>query len=83
MTIHPRYAIICVMKDSTTPICSHCNDSGFNGQEEWKYKPDTSEWDFCDEGCEESLRCWQSDQDDKAYSHAERCFTDHGYAMGN
>jgi len=71
------------MKESTPPpACSHCNDSGFNG-DEWEYKADTKEWDFCDKGCEAAEMCWDIDQADKAYSHAERCFTDHGYAMGN
>ena len=70
------------MKDSTPPpTCSHCNDSGFNG-EEWA-KLDDGSYDYCEKGCETSQMCWQIDQDDKAYSHAERCFTDHGYAMGN
>ena len=71
------------MKDSTPPpTCSHCNDSGFNTGEEWDRLDDGS-YDYCDKGCEAAEMCWQIDQDDKAYSHAERCFTDHGYAMGN
>ena len=66
-----------------SPKCSHCNDSGFNGAEWGRKENSPKEYDFCDKGCDESIMCWEIDQADKAYEHAERCFTDHGYAMGN
>ena len=63
------------MKNSTPPDCSHCNDTGFEA-DEWAS-------DYCEKGCAAAEMCASIDSSEKAYSHAERCFTDHGYARGN
>ena len=87
-----RYDMIGVMIPTTTTDCSKCSDTGYvgatwilleDGSREWEI-PENVAWsdrEFCD--CAEGNSSWQSEQDDAAYSHAERCFTDHGYARGN
>ena len=76
------------MKSTTSFDCSKCSDTGYVGatwlsSEIWEL-PENVAWSdraLCD--CEEGQRSWHCEEEDRAYSHAERCFTDHGYAMGN
>ena len=80
-----RNVILCIMKSTTSFDCSKCSDTGYVGLNPETYDlPENVAWadrEFC--ACDEGESTWQSEQDDKAYEHAERCFTDHGYARGN
>ena len=73
------------LETPATPKCATCSDTGYVGCDPVTCDlPEGIDWkdrQFCD--CAEGEDSWQSEQDDAAYSHAERCFTDHGYAMGN
>jgi len=78
------------LETPATPKCATCADTGYVGAtwlddaRDGYDLPEDVAWsdrEFCE--CAEGESSWQSEEDDKAYSHAERCFTDHGYAMGN
>ena len=86
------YVILCIMKSinyydssyspneaceaSNIPNCGACADEGYLDDEQSVYCD-------CPEGERMNFADWEIEQADKAYEHAERCFTDHGYAMGN
>ena len=61
---------------SNMPDCGACADEGFIDDEQTVY---------CD--CAEGEKMMDMDAEiaasERAYEHAERCFTDHGYARGN